>query len=254
MKTNRNEILSTITLAAGLLLTGTAARQAQAQVSTPSDLDVLTFALNLEYLEAEFYSYAVNGVGIDASLTGGTGTAGATTGGAKVAFADANVAAIAAEIAQDELNHVRFIRSVLAAQGQVIAKPAINLAALGIGFGSDAEFLTVSRALEDVGVSAYSGGARFIQNRDYFEAAGRILGTEAFHAGNIRHLILRKGIANGPAVDGKDILPTVNKQFTTDPTTGLAVARTTAEVLAIVRGPNATGGAFFPAGLNGTIR
>jgi len=252
MKTNRNEILSTLTLAAGLLLTGTAAKQAQAQTSTPSDLDVLRFALNLEYLEAEFYSYAVKGTGIDVSLTPGTGTAGATTGGAKVNFADPNVAAIAAEIAQDELNHVIFLRSALG--GQAIAKPAINLAALGIGFGSDAEFLTVSRALEDVGVSAYSGGARYIQNRDYFEAAGRILGTEAFHAGNIRHLLLRKGITNIPAVDGKDILPTATKQFTTDPSTGLAVARTTAEVLAIVRGPNASGGVFFPAGLNGTIR
>ncbi|MES2458955.1 MAG: ferritin-like domain-containing protein [Armatimonadota bacterium] len=252
MNTNRNEILSTITLAAGLLLTGTAARQAGAQTSAPTDIDVLNFALNLEYLEAEFYSYAVNGTGIDASLTGGAGTAGATTGGAKVAFADANVAAIAAEIAQDELTHVRFLRSALG--GQAVAKPAINLAALGIGFANETEFLTVSRALEDVGVSAYAGGARFIQNRDLFEAAGRILGTEAFHAGNIRHLLLRRGITSVPAVDAKDILPTTNKQFATDPTTGLAVARTPAEVLAIVRGANAAGGAFFPAGLNGNVR
>jgi hypothetical protein len=252
MNTNRNELLSTITLAAGLLLTGTAARQAQAQTGTPTDTDVLNFALNLEYLEAEFYSYAVSGTGIDATLTGGAGTAGATTGGARVTFSDANVAAIAAEIAQDELNHVRFLRNALGSQA--VAKPAINLAALGIGFANETQFLTVSRALEDVGVSAYAGGARFLQNRDIFEAAGRILGMEAFHAGNIRHLLLRKGIASVPAVDARDILPTTNKQFATDPSTGLAVARTTAEVLAIVRGPNASGGAFFPAGLNGTIR
>src|SRR5687767_5497037 len=124
MNTNRNELLSTITLAAGLLLTGTAARQAQAQTGTPTDTDVLNFALNLEYLEAEFYSYAVSGTGIDATLTGGVGTAGATTGGARVTFSDANVAAIAAEIAQDELNHVRFLRNALGSQA--VAKPAIN--------------------------------------------------------------------------------------------------------------------------------
>ncbi len=251
MKTTRNEILSTVTLAAGLLLTGTATRQAQAQTGTQTDIDVLNFALNLEYLEAEFYSYAVNGTGIDAALTGGTGTAGATTGGARITFSDATVAAVAAEIAQDELNHVRFLRSVLG--GQAVAKPAINLAALGTAT-NDAQFLTISRALEDVGVSAYAGGARLIQNRDIFEAAGRILGMEAFHAGNIRHLLLRKGVTGVTAVDARDILPTTNKQFATDPTTGLAVARTTVEVLAIVRGANASGGAFFPAGLNGNVR
>jgi len=72
---------------------------------TPANIDndILNFALQLEYLEAQFYSFAAFGVGLpNASLTG-TGTQGAVIGGRQVAFSDPLVRRYANEIAQDEM-------------------------------------------------------------------------------------------------------------------------------------------------------
>ncbi len=213
------------------------------------DTDILNFALNLEYLEAEFYSYATTGHGIDPSLFTGTGTQGDTTGGKKVVFGNGKFEHIASEIATDELHHVMLLRSVLGTSA--VAKPAINLNALGFGFQGPSDFLLLARAFEDVGVSAYGGAAQYINDAGILEAAARILATEAYHAGNIRDEIAKP--KPGLAVDSLDQPPTTTNYFPTD-NNGLAVVRTTDEVLMIVRGTSADGGNFFPDGLNGNIR
>ena len=46
-----------------------------------TDTDILNFALNFEYLDAEFYSYATTGAGLPSNLLGDN--PGATTGGQK---------------------------------------------------------------------------------------------------------------------------------------------------------------------------
>ncbi|MDA4835674.1 ferritin-like domain-containing protein, partial [Enterobacter hormaechei] len=88
------------------------------------DFTVLNFALNLEYLEAHFYSYAAYGTGLSAGLTGGIGTPGAVTGGAKATLSD-TVAKYAREIAADEAAHVGFLRATIGASA--VAMPAINI-------------------------------------------------------------------------------------------------------------------------------
>jgi hypothetical protein len=112
------------------------------------------------------------------------------------------------------------------------------------------EFLMLSRAFEDTGVSAYGGAATAISSAAYLQVAAQILATEAYHSGNIRFQIA--GTTNSVMLDNLDIPPTLTKFFPTDGH-GLCVIRTPAEVLSIVRGSNASGGNFFPMGLNGNI-
>jgi hypothetical protein len=187
----------------------------------------------------------------------GNGTAGATNGGKQVTFiAGSTLALSAAEIGMDERAHVTLLQGALTGAGaQPIAKPAINLDALGIGFGSQEEFIALARAFEDVGVSAYGGAAPLIQNKTYLGVAARILATEAEHTGNLRlHAALYQ--AATMAVDSVDIIPPPSgKQFISVGSTGLTPIRTPGEVLYIAYGgkANVSSGGFFPSGTNGNL-
>ncbi len=223
--------------------------------SNPSVLDVLNFALNLEYLEASFYLYVTTGSGL-ATADMGTG-AGTVSGGAKVAFVNPLVANVANQLATDEREHVEFLRSTIAAVGGTpVSMPNLNLAAMG-AVTSDATFLAAARQLEAVGVSAYIGGAQFLTSSTVaLTYAAQILDTEAQHAGYIRELCITLGVTS-PAVDSQDQPPTATQIFNTSNTTGLNPVRTTSQVLQIVYGtPGVIGsskGGFFPNGLNGNI-
>jgi len=224
-----------------------------------TDIDILNFALNLEYLEAEFYTVACTGMTIDQMGVGitGSGTPGATTGGKQVTFiAGSTLANSATEIGGDERAHVNLLRSALTAAGPgPIAKPAINLNALGVGFGSQEEFIALARAFEDVGVTAYAGAAPLIQNPSYLGTAARILAAEAEHVGNLRLHAALYNVAT-TALDAVDILPPPSgTQFISVDSNGLAAVRTPGQVLYIVFGgqANATSGGFFPSGVNGNL-
>jgi len=191
---------------------------ATAQSSGPSDPDILNFALNLEYLEAQFYSYAATGQGLPSSLLTGTGTQGAVIAGQKANLSTPLVIAYANEIAADELKHVEFLRSALGSSA--VSQPAIDVSAGGAfttaaqaagvipagatfnPYASDEAFLLGAYIFEDVGVTAYHGAAPLISSKTYLEAAAGILAVEAYHAGLVRTALYAMGLETpAPAIN-----------------------------------------------------
>ena len=262
-----------------LAAAGVAAVSSPAEAQGVNDAAVLNFALNLEYLEAEFYSRAAYGVGLAATNTSGAGFAGNVMGGSLVPFTTPAVQQYATEVANDEIAHVKFLRSGLGAAA--VGEPAIDLvnsfAALGslIGvpnfnpFTSELNFLIGSYVFEDVGVTAYHGAAALISNKQILTAAAGILAVEAYHASEIRTLLYQAGSAyqdlttkisavraslSGAADDQGVVLNGAANIVPTD-SNSLAFSRTTRQVLNIVYGQqNATSGLFFPNGMNGAIK
>ncbi len=250
-----------------------------------TDVDILNFALNLEYLEAEFYLRAVTGNGLAAADTGSS--PGATTGGAQVTFATPAIKAYAMEIADDEQQHVRYLRAAIKQFGGTpVDKPAIDLtasfnaAAMAAGLGAtfspftdENAFLVGAFTFEDVGVTAYNGAVTLISNKTILGAAAAIHATEAYHAAEIRTLLVYNsnpdylkaavaisGLRGAASSAGGGITAEVAPSSTTivpADSNSLAFHRTTDQVLDIVyldaSGKGATKGGFFPNGLNGKI-
>ena len=224
---------------------------------TATDVEVFNFALNLEYLEAEFYTRATTGRTLSESgiKVKGVGNAGPTIGGHQVDFSgdfSGKLMTIAKQITKDEQTHVKLLQSLLGPMA--IAKPSINLDAMD-GYSSFKAFLNLARDFEDVGVSAYGGAAGLLSTAGLSYGA-RIALTEAYHASTLRLLVEENGVKS-PAVDALDVPPPPmgTKYFTVD-SQGLAIVRTPSQVLSIVYAnamPGANYGGFFPRGVNGAI-
>jgi hypothetical protein len=236
-KLNRRQLLGNLgMMGAGAVMTacggtvvGQIGQDPQQREGANFDAAILNFALNLEYLEAAFYLAVVGRLGELPGFTpdriqlpdGYTGTDPSTSlyagrrsrmGAQTVTKVTELVGEFAQELAEDELNHVIFLRAALEGIGAPVADlPVINLnssfvaaataadglAPGGLGFdpnafnpfANDVFFLHGSFIFEDVGVTAYKGAARFIANGDFLEAAAGILAVEAYHSGTIRSFL-----------------------------------------------------------------
>jgi hypothetical protein len=270
----------------GLALTSPSARAA----TTLTDADYLNFALNLEYLEANYYLFAATGQGLDAADMTGTGTQGTVTGGAAVPFKTSIYQQYANNIAADEQTHVRFLRTALGASA--VAMPQIDIVnsfttlALAAGlivkgqtfnpYADEISFLIGAYVFEDVGVTAYCGALAALTTPANVTYAGAIEAVEAYHAATVRTLLatigggaplakisaLRAALAGTggttgiPADDAGVLMPNGAVNVGPFGAQALVFRRTPQQVLNIVYGaPGAgvTSGLFFPNGMNGNV-
>ena len=135
-------------------------------------VEVLNFALTLEYLEAEFYNRSLD--------------SGIIPGEARPYYQ---------QIAKHENAHVALLKSALG--GAAIMKPTFDFTAKGNFpdvFSNLQTNYAVAQAFEDTGVRAYKGQApRLIPFPAVLTTALQIHSVEARHAARIRYLRGQKG-------------------------------------------------------------
>lgn len=169
-------------LAAVPLALGSMFKKSYGQSASQQILDVLNFALTLEYLESEFY-------------VTGLATSGLIPAIDRPAFQTINT---------HELDHVEFLRStIIALGGTPVSKPTFDFTA-GNGsmagpfadvFSNYATYLAVSQTFEDTGVRAYKGQAgNLISSNEVLRAALRIHSVEGRHAAHVREIRRRNGL------------------------------------------------------------
>jgi hypothetical protein len=245
---------------------GALALASRADAQTVVDADLMNFALNLKYLEANYYAFVTTGSAIGSSYTSGITTAGASgtaTGGRKLTFTDTVVSKFATEIAAEKLAHVAILRSALGVA--TVAQPAIDLTVsantgfsvfaraaglIGDGatfdpYASDENFLLGAFMFEDVTVSALKGLAPLMTNLVYLDLIAALLGTSAYHAAMIRTTLYRKGLATPSLIDATEKLSAFRDRFDGGGETDQGVAP--------VSTPAGTATNIVPADANGLI-
>ncbi len=175
-------------LAALPIALGSMFQKSYGQSTTQQIIDVLNFALTLEYLEAEYYVRGLDAPGLIAAVD-------------RPAFQT---------IKMHELAHVEFLRAtILALGGTPVAKPTFDFTA-GNGsmagpfadvFTNYGTYLAVSQTFEDTGVRAYKGqAANLMSSNEVLRAALRIHSVEGRHASHVREIRRRNGLLVPPGV------------------------------------------------------
>ncbi|MBC7477404.1 MAG: ferritin-like domain-containing protein [Pseudorhodobacter sp.] len=143
------------------------------------DIGVLNYAYALEQLEAAFYTKVL---------------------AAEYKDMTADDRAILTDIRDHEVAHRDFLKKALA--DKAIGDLEVDFSA--VDFTSRDAVLGTAKVFEDLGVAAYNGAGKLIENPDYLLAAGRIVSVEGRHAAVLRDMLQPDSVAfAGPEVVDK---------------------------------------------------
>jgi hypothetical protein len=168
----------------GTFMVGPFVRSAFAMGGGTSDVDILNFALTLEYLESTFYEEAK-----------------------KKVKASGELRPLVSLLASDEKQHVEALEgTIVKLGGKPVAKPTFNFE-----YSGTSGFLKLAETFENVGVGAYNGAAPGIKSKEVLAAAGSIVQVEARHAAAIA---LQNGMKPAPeafdkALEKQEVLKAV---------------------------------------------
>ena len=176
-----SKMAGTLAIASMPVAFGLLARKAFAQGGLPQGIiDVLNFALTLEFLEAKYYE---NGL-----ASGGLIPAGDLP--------------VFQQISKHESAHVALLEGVLGANA--VTEPAFDFTAGGTfdPLNDYATFQALSQGFEDTGVRAYKGqAAALMSDNTILTTALRIHSVEARHASEVRRLRGQNGWITGNQTD-----------------------------------------------------
>ncbi|RYR12600.1 hypothetical protein Ahy_B04g070067 isoform A [Arachis hypogaea] len=251
-----------------------------------SDADLIEVALNLEYLEAEFFLYGAEGYGLDVvnpNLTEG----GPSPIGGKIADLSPLIKDIIFQFGLQEVGHLRAIKSTV----RGFSRPLLNISSAIFGqiinnafgkrleppfdpYANDINYLIASYVIPYVGLNGYVGANPLLQSATAKALVAGLLGVESGQDAIIRGLLYERrdeivipykvsvteftnrisNLRNKLGREGiKDEEVTGNILSAND--YSLSYPRTPKEILRIVygTGDEHVPGGFYPLGANGTI-
>ncbi len=156
---------------------GTGPGLGTATLNLNTDVGILNYAYALEQLEAGFYTAVVASAAF-----------GGMTAELKEVFTD---------LQNHEVAHREFLKAALGSSA--IGSLALNSSTVTTATANTAAILKNAEAFEDLGVSAYNGAGKYLQDAGNLLLAGKIVSVEARHAAAIRDLREGLGLAGTPA-------------------------------------------------------
>jgi hypothetical protein len=141
------------------------------------DIGILNYALALEQLEAEFYNQVV----MNGFYRGASG----------------EERRVLRDLLFHEVAHRDFLRAALGES----AIPVLKFDFSSVDFTDRNSVLGTAKVFENLGVAAYNGAGKLLENPDFLVVAGKIVSVEARHAAAISDLIAPMSTAFVDVVD-----------------------------------------------------